>query len=147
MSTGRAHPGTIFYVDDDGSTGFTSIQDAIDASSDGDTIIVRPGIYTEHVSIDKSIRLIGRGTRRTIIDGNGDPNNHSSAVTITADGVKIRGFTIRNAMNSGIYIDSANNTIAANKIVNNGLEGIYIHSGDNNAIKNKILGRMELRFN
>ncbi|MDY6864735.1 MAG: hypothetical protein SVY15_02005 [Halobacteriota archaeon] len=35
--------GTTWYVDDDGGSDFTTIQDAVDAASDGDTIIVRDG--------------------------------------------------------------------------------------------------------
>ncbi|RLI67227.1 hypothetical protein DRO91_10500, partial [Candidatus Heimdallarchaeota archaeon] len=48
-----------FIVDDDGPAHYTSIQEAIDAASDGDTIIVKPGVYTESITINKSINLIG----------------------------------------------------------------------------------------
>lgn len=128
-------PGEIFYVG--GGSNFTRIQDAIDAASDGDTIIVRPGIYIESVYIDKSIKLIGSGSGRTIIDGLG---NISFVVRIMADDVTIRGFTIRNAFKSGIYVDGENNFFTRNRIMNCGLEGIYLHSGDNNIVTyNKLI--------
>ena len=37
------------YVDDDGPADFSTIQAAIDDSNDGDTIIVQPGLYLEHI--------------------------------------------------------------------------------------------------
>ena len=40
-----------WYVDDSGGADFTRIQDAIDAATDGDTIIVREGTYNENVAI------------------------------------------------------------------------------------------------
>ena len=126
--------GSILYVDDDGGAEFTSIQDAIDTASNGDTVYVFAGTYVEHVLVDKSIKLIGQNSRKTIIDGSVDLIGASSAVRIMADKVTVSGFTIRNAMKSGIYMDSTDSKITQNIIVNNGFEGIYLHSGDNNII-------------
>lgn len=64
-----AVPG-VLVVDDDGKavvgdcdadvSAFSSIQDAVDAASPGDTIIVCPGVYDEQVTISKpGIRLVG----------------------------------------------------------------------------------------
>ncbi|MHC1611145.1 MAG: hypothetical protein ACXQTW_06070 [Candidatus Methanospirareceae archaeon] len=48
---------TTWRVDDDlvqrPDANFTSIQDAVDAASPGDTIIVYPGTYTENVDVNK----------------------------------------------------------------------------------------------
>ena len=83
-----------WYVDDGGGADFTKIQDAINVSSDGDTVFVYSGIYYEHnVSVDKSINLIGEDKNSTIIDGE---SYNSSVVVIIADWVNISGFTIRN---------------------------------------------------
>lgn len=132
--------GTIITVDDNGGADYTRIQDAIDAASDGDIIRVRPGIYVEHLEITKSITLKGYNSQRTIIDGDVNITQHSSTIEIRADGVTIRGFTIRNAMKSGIYVESDRNLITQNRIIDNGLQGIYLHTGDSNRItKNKIL--------
>ncbi|HDM75195.1 MAG TPA: hypothetical protein ENG51_01850, partial [Deltaproteobacteria bacterium] len=44
--------------DDDGEAGvFSSIQDAVDAASPGDTIIVREGTYIENIYVGKSLRI------------------------------------------------------------------------------------------
>jgi len=58
-------------VDDDGGADYTSIQAAIDNSSDGDTIRVFEGTYRELVSVNRSITLQGNGSEETIIDGSG----------------------------------------------------------------------------
>ena len=90
---------------DDGSDwpdpDYTTIQAAVDAASDGDTIIVHRGIYTTSGSSStpviaigsKSITLLGTdGPVETIIDGDGD------RVGIWCDGTpsstRIEGFTI-----------------------------------------------------
>ncbi len=59
---------------DRGGDGFSSIQSAIDAAADGDTILVRPGVYEEQgthngvaigLVIDKSVTILG-------VTGDGD---------------------------------------------------------------------------
>ena len=55
-------------VDTSGSGDYTSIQDALDASSDGTKIVVLPGTYTESITVSKEINLEGQGNN-TIING------------------------------------------------------------------------------
>ncbi|MEM7828620.1 MAG: choice-of-anchor Q domain-containing protein, partial [Candidatus Aenigmatarchaeota archaeon] len=51
----------------------TPIQDVIDSASDGDLIIVGPGIYRENVILYKDIKLQGSGAGSTIIFANPSP--------------------------------------------------------------------------
>jgi len=44
-----AAAGRTIYVDNDGPADFNTIQAAIDDSNNGDTIIVKPGLYMEHI--------------------------------------------------------------------------------------------------
>ena len=46
-----------------------TIQGAIDASSNGDTVLVAAGTYVENIEIDKEIVVIGADRETTIIDG------------------------------------------------------------------------------
>ena len=49
---------TIITVDDNGSADFDNIQDAIDSSGLGDTIVVKPGIYNQRIFFkDKPVTL------------------------------------------------------------------------------------------
>ena len=91
-------------VDDDGGADYTKIQDAINASENGNTIRVFDGTYIENVIVNKSINLIGNGSEITSIDakGNGD------VVKITADWVNISGFNVTGSQQyyAGIEIAS-----------------------------------------
>src|SRR6185295_18210496 len=72
------------------------------AAQDGETVEVGPGGYHEHLRISKSIKLVGRG--RPVIDGAGN----GDIIEITAPGVTVRGFTIRD---TGIDLDKENAAI------------------------------------
>ncbi len=75
---------------------FTSITDAINAASDGDSIEVCPGTYTECLVIDKPITLMATGAvEDTIIE----PGRAECAVDIQAYGeVTLRSLTFANGV-------------------------------------------------
>ena len=50
---------------------FATIQAAVNAAHEGDTITVAPGTYAGGVTIDVSVNLIGAGSNKTIIQGGG----------------------------------------------------------------------------
>lgn len=84
-------------------TDFPTIQDAINASNPGDTIKILPGIYTEQLTISKSLTIIGSGAKSTIIQA---PNVLNPSPVIPFPGraniveifneaiVTMKGFTI-----------------------------------------------------
>ena len=132
------------YVDDDGTADYTSIQDAIDNASDGDTIFVYSGIYYEKVDINKSINLIGCNRNWTFIDG----QVVNDVINITADYVNITGFTIQNAtaFKTGIIVNSNFNTITRNIIKKNHYNINVYECGNYNTISSNIIsgGVLEL---
>ena len=92
----------IITVDDDGKADFASIQVAVDYASDGDEIVVAPGVYTSdhpaHVVdlLGKAITLRSSdGPEVTFIDGEGVRRGVVFFNEETADTL-IEGFTIRN---------------------------------------------------
>ncbi|MDP2896114.1 MAG: choice-of-anchor Q domain-containing protein [bacterium] len=113
-------------------TAFNAVQEGIDASSDGDTVIVAEGAYVENVHFHgKNITLTGTDpldstvVANTIIDG----NQSGSVVTFSGtenETCTLSGFTIRNgnaphgggvsggAWNSQTHARISNNVIAAN---------------------------------
>ncbi|MFA5019681.1 MAG: hypothetical protein WC533_01135 [Candidatus Pacearchaeota archaeon] len=109
---------SIIYVPEN----FSKIQDAVNNSTNGDTIIVRAGTYVENqIVIDKSINLIGENKNETIIDGSSALLSSTGLIQITANGsVIFSNFSLRNAggasnggdgndgrTNVGIYTQSA----------------------------------------
>ena len=118
-------------------SGYATIQEAINSNRtlDGHTILVDAGTYYEHITIDKSLCLIGEDRSTTFIDGNGTGN----VVTVTKDSVNITGFTIRNSggfpwLLSGLCLDNANHcNIAGNNIAANWY-GIRLSSSSKNTI-------------
>ncbi|MFV2063827.1 MAG: pectinesterase family protein, partial [Chloroflexota bacterium] len=62
-----AGAGATHIVAADGSGDFSTIGEAVDAAAEGDTILVKPGTYTEAIVIDKDITISGDGPREDII--------------------------------------------------------------------------------
>jgi parallel beta-helix repeat protein len=125
-----------YFVSIEGKGNYSSIQDAIDSASDNDTIFVSNGIYFENIIITKPIKIIGEDKNTTVINGNGS----SDIIYISADYVKISGFTITNGSRSteGIKITSNYNTISYCNISSNKNYGIYLDANPttaNNTIK------------
>ena len=122
---------TNWSVDGSGGADFTGIQDAINNASAGDTIIVHSCVYYENVVVNKSVTL--KGVDYPIVDARW----HGSAVTLTADGTTLEGFTVaksgRSQSDAGIKVNSNNNTITSNNVSRNGV-GIHLDSYSNNII-------------
>jgi len=98
----RTSPRTIVVPDD-----CPTIEWAIRNATEGDTIFVRSGTYcNQSLHINKSLSLIGEGSRTTILRGNlptflGPPGGflpNTTVIQINANNVKISGFTITNAL-------------------------------------------------
>ena len=103
---------------------YPSITAAIGNASAGDTILVRTGTYFENPVIDKSLSLQGEDSSKTVVVGIGGSVG-ASVFTVTADNVKLSGFTITSANYSaaanyayGIMINGNKCTITNNNIVN-----------------------------
>jgi predicted outer membrane repeat protein len=134
---------------------YDSIQAAIDSSTDGDTILVQPGTYTEIVNYSGKNVVVGSlflttgdtaYMDSTIIDGNA--NGRSVVVFRTEEdsSAVLTGFTIRNGdtdYGGGIYIRGASPTISHVVITDCHASrvggGIYCTQGATPVISNVIM--------
>jgi parallel beta-helix repeat protein len=95
---------------------YTTIQEAINANEtkDGHVIFAEEGIYCEHVTIFKSIWLVGEKRDATVIDGSGI----GTVIQITANNVSVINFTIRNAGKTWSRMGYPPSSISGNNIRN-----------------------------
>ena len=84
--------GNWLYVGGSGPENYTRIQDAINASFDGDTVYVYDDSspYYEHILINTSIRIFGECRETTTINGDGE----GTVISCYSNNVTINNFTI-----------------------------------------------------
>eukprot|EP01012_Entosiphon_sulcatum_P054737 TRINITY_DN7582_c0_g1_i1.p1 TRINITY_DN7582_c0_g1~~TRINITY_DN7582_c0_g1_i1.p1 ORF type:complete len:374 (-),score=70.00 TRINITY_DN7582_c0_g1_i1:54-1175(-) len=86
----RMMRGSIIVVDAGGCGVFTSIQQAIQRCAAGDTIVVRPGTYTEPLVIDKpDLTIRGVGFADTCVETNADACTVVFKATATVIGMRL----------------------------------------------------------
>ena len=100
---------------------FGTIQAAVDAAGDGDTVVVEPGTYRESVMLRSNLVLRGRETARTLLEGNGQ----EPAITVSGvSGVRISNFTFIGLADGVRLSGVADVTIANNVFVDS--EGVAV---------------------
>ncbi|HUT00343.1 MAG TPA: NosD domain-containing protein [Candidatus Thermoplasmatota archaeon] len=145
-----ASRGTWLYVGGSGPGNYTKIQDAINDSSDGDTVFVFSGTYYERLILNTSINLIGEDKHSTIIKSNESYYGGDKHIaTVFASGVTISGFRIQNG-EDGIEINRFGfpNTSHSNNISGNIFEGcggcaVRVVDSNNNTISNNIINNTD----
>jgi len=119
-------------VDKNGKEAYASIQNAINHASQDSTIYVKAGVYSEIITINKKINLIGEDKDTTLINPTSKKNSY--AIQIKTNGVKISGFSIQNKGN-GIYATGVKISTSGTKIENCDIFdtpiGIAVWSSDN----------------
>ncbi|MCK5559588.1 MAG: right-handed parallel beta-helix repeat-containing protein, partial [Thermoplasmata archaeon] len=124
------------YVGGTGGGNYSTIQTAIAAANNGDTVYVYAGTYTENININNKITLVGASQINTTIDGGG--TGHVIQI-FNSNGVKISGFKITNGgtnnSDAGIAITSSTNClILNNNVSSNGFYGLSIQGTANSTV-------------
>jgi parallel beta-helix repeat protein len=122
-----------------GTTAFNTIQGAVNASSNGDTVNVAAGTYAEMVTVNKDITLLGakggidartRSGAESVVTGNAG----STSFYVTSSGVTLDGFTIQGATNPNLFgaavylAPGTSGSQVSNNIVQNNLIGLYLEN-------------------
>ena len=150
-----AAQGQTITVDDDGPADYSSIQDAILASTDGDVIEVQPGTYYEKVYFyGKAVTLTGSNPNdanivaQTVIDATGQDDSVVTFAWGEGPDSVITGFTITEGdalYGSGLCCWQSSPTIVKNVIYRNGTDqdwaaggGIYCYQSSAHIEENLI---------
>jgi hypothetical protein len=100
-------------------TPYATIQDAVDAAVDGDTIYVCAGTYPETVSVvgftSLTIKAEGAGDAVKSVIVNPTPTGGTNGFYVMSDGVTIEGFEIANT-NFAIWFEGSHNKFSNNYI-------------------------------
>jgi nitrous oxidase accessory protein len=115
----------VLIVPDDYST----IQDAIDNASEGDTIYIKKGVYVENPVVNKTVSLVGEYWAETVIDV-------TAGLKVESDNVTVTGLTIYDGWD-GISLSADNCNISGNKITD-ATTGIQISNGENNRVTGNV---------
>jgi hypothetical protein len=85
---------------------FTTIQAAVNAASDGDTIMIAPGTYAGGVTIDVSVTIKGAGAKETVINGGGPVLTIGQAFADSEPTVSISGVTLTGGVTHSSFAEA-----------------------------------------
>jgi parallel beta-helix repeat protein len=118
----------------------TTIQEAVDYSSYGDTILVGDGTYIENIDIAESVNIVSvNGSNVTIVKANVSTDH---IFNIQANNVNLTGFTIKSGTGdntAGILLNGVAGCNLSNNNLTTNYAGAVIYLSNNNLLKNNIL--------
>lgn len=140
-----------------GTDSFATIQGGVDNVDNGGTVDVNAGDYPELVTVNKDISVLGAQagvdarTRsgipsgESVVRGALNGANRTTSFNITASGVTVDGFTVRdqtdnNQFNAGIVMNAATSGVTVrNNIVTNNVIGIFAGSSGASLIERNLI--------
>ncbi len=154
---------TTLYVGGSGPGNYSSIQAALDAAGDGDTVYVYSGTYRETISISCQLRLTGEHRHDTIIAGDragtvvdiaaagtvvdnitvtgAGGGENTAGVNISADHVVLKDTVVDDSEHHAVILSAASAcTLSGNIITGHRYTGVYIdrNSPSNTVTRNRI---------
>jgi parallel beta-helix repeat protein len=103
------------------------IQDGIDVSAVNGRVNVSAGTFTENLTIDKGIEIVGVSRDATILDASGGLNGVTVSADLGTNNVTLEKMAIKNAQRDGVHVAGSANLnnlrLSAMMFENNGWRG------------------------
>ncbi len=112
-----------------------TLQSVVDRAADGDTVLVKPGVYAGPLVVQKSLRLVGEGF--PVIDGGGK----GTVIRLNAPDTVFQGFVVRNSgdllspEDTGLVVSGKRSRVENNRF-ENVLFGLYVHQAAGAVVRN-----------
>jgi parallel beta-helix repeat protein/predicted outer membrane repeat protein len=141
LMMGMLNAQTIIHVPAD----YPSIQAAVDAASDADTVLVADGTYTgdgnNSISLDGKAVVVksANGPATCIMDGEGDGYFGFADSDLDGIAARVEGFTVRNFKGPGFYFYAGAGPDIIGNVIESCSGGIMVAGGDQSVIRNNIV--------
>lgn len=129
---------------DESGTYYKTISEALEKVPEYSTIYVGPGIYNEHIVVDKPVKLVGEGY--PVLDG----GLYGTLITIkNVENVYISGFKILNSgraystEDAGIRIEEVRDVVIYDNILDNNFFGILVKNSFDISIEKNVINGIE----
>ncbi|HOW13736.1 NosD domain-containing protein [Methanosarcina sp.] len=139
LISGSASAATLYVKEGDGTGTYGSLQEAINAASDGDTILVGEGRYSENVLVNKSLEIRSKSLRpkKTVITA---LDQEIPVFHVVSDSVKISGLTLKGASSAyGIYLEGVSGNNISNNCFSGNWRSIMLRGSHGNSLENNLL--------
>ena len=134
MQSPKSRPKTIVVPDD-----YPTIQADIGNAVEGNTILVKPGTYSENLVVDKGVTIKSQmGAENTTVC-TPNPLSQRHIFEVTVDNVTISGFTLTRTESyggAGIHLSEAHFCNISNNVCYNNSPGVYLNNSSSNLIIN-----------
>jgi parallel beta-helix repeat protein len=110
---------------------YTTIQQAVNAATSGDTVRVAPGTYTENVVVNKALTITALSGRPIVQAADASKD----IFLLTSPGVRINGLTITGGA-SGVMLQSTSKCVVTNVFAHGNVRGVYLSYSTENEISN-----------
>lgn len=129
-------------INNENSSNFSSIQEAINFAQENDSILIYKGNYSETLTIDKQLKISSISHNPEDVILNSDISS-IPVIHVKSNNVEITGLIILEDSNesqiSGIYLDNVNNSLIQNNIISNFQDGIVLNASSGCSIENNTL--------
>ncbi|MFQ5745624.1 MAG: nitrous oxide reductase family maturation protein NosD [Gemmatimonadota bacterium] len=134
----RASTGGAKMITAGTSGDYRTIGDALAAAADGDTVLVLPGVYREHLEITRAVVLLGRPG--AVLDGGGEGTVLTLRAPAVVSGLRVRGSGSNlSREDAGIMVLAADGVRIEGNELEDVLFGIYLKESADPQVRDNVI--------